>query len=282
MEEKSTDIGCLLRRRIAMRVAEVSGLAGLWRRSLIVRADGTRDTETWVRWLQGPSLYADLRQPAGRPDFSGVRCLRDLTMPQLDWMAAQDGFAGQLLVDDAIFEWRRDIDFQPPGPTPDRGLLERDGDVMIEAGYHSPYIEHWRAESGPPPLYALRLRDSAAGCAGQIVRAGDLFSYARGRAACLPELADLRACIAGAGSVALAQDMADCEISFGAVTAAGWTIERSTLPFREGRRLFADLSPDLDRFEALDRDVTGHDFTRRWAVTAVEGDAVHAVFRARN
>lgn len=264
-----------------MRLFEIAGLSGPWRRSLIVRADGTRDADTWVRWLQGPSDYVDLRQPAGRPDFSSVRCLRDLAMTELDWMAGQDGFAGQLLVDSEIFEWRRDIDFQPPGPTPDRGSLVRDGEVMIEEGYHSPYIEHWHPDGGPtPPLYALRLHDGAAGCAGQIVRVGDLFAYARGRAAALPELPDLRACIAGAGSVTLAQDMVDCEIAFGAVSASGWTIERSTLPFREGQPLFADPSPNLDRPEALDQDATGREFTRRWDVTAIEGEDVHTNFRA--
>src|ERR1700735_5276672 len=93
------DMGRLHSRCVAVRVAEVSALSGLWRRSLIVRADGTRDVSTWVRWLQGPGLCVDLRQPAARPDFSSVQCLRDLTMPQLDWMAGQDGFAGHLLGD---------------------------------------------------------------------------------------------------------------------------------------------------------------------------------------
>ncbi len=256
-----------------MRIVEVSGLSGLWRRSLIVRADGTRDIDTWVRWMQGPSFYVDLRQPQGRPDFSGARCLRDLTMAQLDWMAGQDGFAGQLLVGDGIFEWRRDIDFQPPGPTPDRGSLDRDGDVMIEEGHHSTYIEHWHPDLGPtPPLYALRLHDRSAGCAGQIVRVGDLFAYARGRAAGLPALPDLGAAIAGAGSVALAQDIADCEISFGAVSASGWTVERSTLPFREGQRLFPGILPNHNSLETLDQDAAGRDFTREWKVTAVEGE----------
>lgn len=256
-----------------MRVAEVSALSGLWRRSLIVRADGTRDVGTWVRWLQGPGLYADLRQPAARPDVSTVQCLRDLTMPQLDWMAGQDGFAGQLLGDGGIFEWQRDIDFQPPAPMPDRGSLDRDGDVMIEKGYHSPYIEHWHPDTGStPPLYALRLRDGTGGCVGQVVRVGDLFAYARGRAMGLPELPDLCTCIAGAGSLAQAQDMVDCEISFGVVTASGWIIERSTLPFREGQRLFAESRLDIGRIEALDRDATGCEAVRMWAVTAIEGE----------
>ena len=256
-----------------MREMDVGKLGGLWRRSLIARADGTRDTDTWVRWLQGPGGYIDLRQPAGRPDFTGVRCLRDLTMTQLDWLAAQDGFAGQLLVDDGVFEWRRDIDFQPPGPTPDRGWLDRDGDVMVETGYHSPYIEHWHPEIGPTlPLYAMRLRDSVAGWTGQIVRVGDVFAYARGRAVGLPESPDLRACIAGAGSLFRAQDLADCEISFGSVSASGWMIERSTLPFKEGCRLHAGALPNRDGVETFDIDALGRETTRLWEVTVLEGE----------
>jgi len=256
-----------------MRETDLGNLGGLWRRSLIARADGTRDTDTWVRWLQGPGGYIDLRQPAGRPDFTGVRCLRDLTMKQLDWLATQDGFAGQLLVDDGVFEWRRDIDFQPRGPTPDRGWLDRDGDVMVETGYHSPYIEHWHSETGRKlPHYAMRLRDSVAGSTGQIVLVGDVFAYARGRAMGLPESPDLRACIVGAGSLSRAQDLADCEISFGSVSASGWTIERSTLPFKEGCRLRAGAPPNRDEVETFDIDALGRETTRRWEVTVLEGE----------
>ncbi len=58
------------------------------------------------------------------PDFAVVNCLRDLTPTHLAWMAAQDGFAGTLLAGDGIFEWRRDIDFQPAGRRRlDRGRL---------------------------------------------------------------------------------------------------------------------------------------------------------------
>jgi hypothetical protein len=250
----------------------VSDLTGLWRRSLIVRTDGTRDTATWVHWLQGPSDYADLRQPADRPDFGGVGCLRQLTRAHLDWMARQDGFAGKLLVSDGIFEWCRDIDFQPAGPIPDRGRLIRDGDMMIEEGYHSPYIEHWHPDpNAGTPAYALRLRDSANGCAGRIVRVGTVFMYARGRVAGLPRAPDLAACIAGAGSLFEAQDMVDCEISFGSVSGAGWTIGQSTLPFRQGRGLGLRLSADGRQVRTMDATADDREAVRSWAVIAVEG-----------
>jgi hypothetical protein len=253
---------------------EITDLPGLWRRSLIVRADGSRDTTTWVRWLQGPSDYADLRQPAGRPDFGGVGYLRQLTRKQLGWMALQDGFAGKLLLADDIFEWRRDIDFQPPGSTPDRGRLIRDGDTMIEEGYDRPYIEHWHpAAEAAAPTYALRLRDAVNGCMGHIVRVGALFMYARGRAVSLPSADDLAACLALAGSLSEAQDMVDCEVSFGTVTGAGWTITHSSLPFREGQRLDMQLTADMGRVQASDLTADGRPMRRSWNIVAAEGEA---------
>src|SRR4051794_34826632 len=41
---------------------------GLIRRSLLEHADGRHDVTTSVFWLQGLSLYCDLRRPADRPD----------------------------------------------------------------------------------------------------------------------------------------------------------------------------------------------------------------------
>ena len=258
-----------------MHQLEVSDLTGLWRRSLIVRADGGRDTTSWVRWLQGRSDYADLRQPLGRPDFGGVQCLRQLTRTHLDWMATQDGFAGKLLISGGIFEWRRDIDFQPSGPMPDRGCLTSKGDMVIETGYHSPYIEHWHLDSrSEAPVYALRLEDRANGCAGQIVRVGELFMYARGRSTGLPAAADLAACIACAGSLSDAQDIADCEVSFGSVNGPCWAIRQSTLPFKEGQLLGMRLAGDLHHVETLDLLANGREMSRSWDTIAVEGTVV--------
>ena len=75
-------------------VPTLETLTGLWTRSLIAWPDGRRDTSTQVRWLQGPGFYADLRQPDVAPDFSGVRCLADVTDTQLSWIATQEAFAG--------------------------------------------------------------------------------------------------------------------------------------------------------------------------------------------
>ncbi len=44
---------------------------GLWRRTLLVEADGSRDTGTEVHWLQGLTAYVDTRGFAGRLDQHG-------------------------------------------------------------------------------------------------------------------------------------------------------------------------------------------------------------------
>jgi hypothetical protein len=57
---------------IAPQTRPITGLAeitGLWRRSLMRRPDGRTDPTTAERWMQTPSLFADLRQPANRPSF---------------------------------------------------------------------------------------------------------------------------------------------------------------------------------------------------------------------
>ena len=108
-------------------------MPGMWRRSLLIAADGARDFTTQVRWLQAQTLYVDLRQSAALPDFLHQRCLLDLTFEDCAQLALQEAFAGRLGFDGECFEWLRLIDFQPQscarrcrvavvgGADPDRG-----------------------------------------------------------------------------------------------------------------------------------------------------------------
>src|SRR5215468_8805835 len=136
-------------------VPAIGELRGVWRRSRIEWADGARDDTTAVVWLQGISWYVDLRQPAGAPDFAGVRCLRDLSYEHLTWMARQQGFAGELTRDGSWFRWRHlvDLDARPP-ESPDVGGLSWCGDMLVEAGRYLPYQEHWHRvpEEGGAPV----------------------------------------------------------------------------------------------------------------------------------
>jgi len=122
---------------------------GLWRRSLLVGADGSRDVGGDVRWLQGITAYVDSR-----------------------------GFAGPLHQHGNVFEWHRDVDLEPPGPFPDAGAMAWDGDVLVETGVHEVYSEHWvRDVETTGPCAAAFLR-SATGSRGLLMRVGDLFGWA--------------------------------------------------------------------------------------------------------
>ena len=125
----------------------IAECAGLWRRTLLVEADGSRDTGTNVRWLQGLSLFVDVRGPG-------------------------EGFAGQLDQRLDVFEWTRLVDLQPPG-LPDAGRMSWDGDTLVEVGVHADYTEHWEREAVPAqPCWGMLLS------AAVLVRVGDRFGWA--------------------------------------------------------------------------------------------------------
>lgn len=129
----------------------IADCTGLWRRSLLIGADGTRDAGGDVRWLQGHTAYVDSR-----------------------------GFAGRLQRDGDVFHWHRDVDLEPPGPFPDEGVMHWDGDVLVETGVHENYVEHWvRDDQGAGPIGAAYLR-GADGTVGLLLRVGGLFGWAGG------------------------------------------------------------------------------------------------------
>lgn len=135
-----------------------AGLTGRWERSLLRTAEGYEDTRTEVVWLQGPSLFVDLRLPPEGP---------------------AEGFAGVLTRLGGVYEWWHEIDLAGPAG-PDAGTLTWEDGVLVERGVHEPYLEHWRrAAAVPGPCWALRL----AGPRGQravLVRAGDDIGWACG------------------------------------------------------------------------------------------------------
>jgi hypothetical protein len=117
---------------------------GLWRRTLLITADGTRDTGTDVAWLQGTTVYVDTR-----------------------------GFAGRLGQHNDVFEWRRLIDIESPGPFPDAGRMHWEADTLVEVGVHEDYVEHWVRQDGPAsPCWALFATDAI------LLRAGARFGWA--------------------------------------------------------------------------------------------------------
>ncbi|MEN3305873.1 MAG: hypothetical protein V7603_2075 [Micromonosporaceae bacterium] len=266
-------------------VPTTADVRGVWRRSLIEWADGSRDETTAVRWVQGISWYGDLRQPVGAPSFAGVGCLRDLSEDHLGWLARQQAFAGSLEREDGCFRWGHLVDLDVHGGQPDVGWLAWDGDALVETGRYLPYREAWQRvpAGGQDRVAGLRLRDSCTGQAGLVVRVGSAFAYARARPGGVPH--GLRA--GGLPELVrdmdppAAQDLLDCEVSLGEVGAGGWVIDRSSLPFRMGSRLDT-ASPGVrpgDRrraglHHAVTADVspTGMPVTRTWQVVGVEGE----------
>lgn len=136
-------------------------LTGRWRRTLLIRPDGTDDTTTAVTWLQAGTRYVDLRIPA-------------------DPGIAADGFAGRIRADGTWTCWDRLVDLQPTA-LPDAGRLEADGpDALVETGRHEAYREHWVREGDRAPAIALELKDAVTGDPAVLVRVGHSVGWARG------------------------------------------------------------------------------------------------------
>lgn len=225
-----------------------SDLKGLWRRRWIRWPDGREDAATDVYWLQTDRFYADVRFPPARPTFSGVGSLAQLTPTQREWLATQEGFAGELELHPDGWLWRRDVNYQPPNGARDIGrltYLDPDHRTMLEEGVDAPYTELWqRVDASPdstlwhtPPGHPTRGILAAVG--GHYLLAIDH----RKALAIAPSLTALLK--AGAPPETL-----DMEISIGRRRGSPdtWIIERSTLPWRESHPLFAPAArlPDLE------------------------------------
>ena len=251
----------------------LADLHGAWRRTLVREADGSTDDATAI-WLQGPALFADLRQPPGLAGMVGRSHPKDLDRPQLLALCGQKAFAGTLVPDGDAFSWVRRIDLHPPAPLPDAGTLRWDGEVLVEEGLHEAYLEHWELIEGSPdgsPAAAL-LDDPQEGCTGVLVRVGSWFGYARDRSLPLrTPLAPLVEQVLGCGERAAAAALLDCEVSIGRVRADRWEIVRSTLPHRVGVHLEPGLNPAGDRLRIRDTDPQGRSRPRDWHLSGVRG-----------
>jgi hypothetical protein len=134
-----------------MTAVLASDCVGLWRRTLLINPDGSRDTGTGVTWLQGITAYVDTR-----------------------------GFAGTLSQSDNVFQWHRAVDLEPPGPFPDAGSMHWSDGVLVETGVHADYVEHWCREGvAASPCGALFLV-APGGRPGLLMRVGGLYGWAAG------------------------------------------------------------------------------------------------------
>jgi hypothetical protein len=177
-------------------------LSGTWRRRWIRWPDGREDATTAVWWVQAGRYYGDLRLPAPGPR-----------------PAAPEGFAGELVERDGVFEWRRDVDLRPTGRG-DAGrlrFLDPDHARMIEEGADEPYTELWE-----------RVGVAASGCVLRLDR--PVF----GRGWFVATGADF--------ILATERPHAGAEVSYGRRDPGGanGTVVASTSPSRVGRRAFDD------------------------------------------
>lgn len=154
-------------------LAGLASLTGRWERTLLRDADGTVDTLSRVTWLQGPSLFVDLRLPGDGP--------ADLPA---------QGFAGRLTRDGRVFTWSHEVELGRWDGA-DAATLEWEGGCLAERGAHAGYLEKWRlaaARAAGLPCWGLRLARQG-GQRAVLVRVGDDLGWACGPAACEVSLA---------------------------------------------------------------------------------------------
>lgn len=231
---------------------------GIWRRSLLETEAG-RDTATTVFWLQAAHWHADIRIPAGRPDFTGIGGIDACPATHRAWLATQQGFAGMTSVRaqarGELCSWRRIVDYQPPQERPDEGWMRFDGECLVETGAHERYLEHWHPlADAASPMAVLRAVDSGHAPAEMLFLAGRYAMHVRWPRAASPA----------------AGPRLDLEISFAQRRAGRLAIAHSTLPWMEGRERELRMLADDGRFAELACD--GH--ARTWRILETSGGDV--------
>jgi hypothetical protein len=232
---------------------------GVWKRTLL-QTPQQKDDSTFVRWLQTSLWHADLRVPPG---------LTPICAPEQ--LAMQQGFCGVTQVSQSaqgeVCTWHRRMDFQPPRPDVDAGLMVFETpERVIETGVHARYLEVWeRLPNSTGRYIALGgLLASGEPSPERFLIAGSYAMRVRARSMPWPE-----GNTAGRpmGEVMLAhpasaQAILDFEISFGRLERDGWRIEQSTLPELIGTMLPLNLRKLSDSRAA----VASREVARVWEV----------------
>jgi hypothetical protein len=230
-------------------------LRHVWRRGLLRVPGCADDTTTTVFWLQAARWHADIRIPAGRPDFSGVHSLDECSNAQLEWLATQQGFAGVTTVDLQTQEtnWQRIADFQPPAALPDAGYTVFRRGMLIETGVHADYIEHWHRVPGTGNGHVV-LRRLDTEVPSLLMIAGSMVMHVRARSVDFST--------SGWAGGELLRRQLDFDISCGVRNARGWRIRHSTFPWLEGQQQDVRLTGRDDSYIRL----TINRLASRWEV----------------
>lgn len=222
---------------------------GVWQRISLETKGKPADTTTQAYWIQTSALFADMRIPAGRPDFSGRATLAEYSEDDLLWLARQQGIAGMTLAGDGLLHRRRQVDFQPTRGKDNIRRMHFEGDLLVDENLYGTVQEKWRRLAGPEGgVITLRLLEEAETDGRIVPRKGyllvvsDYFMFVRDRAEFTRHANSLEDLIEaqelGRGEMAR---LLDCEFCFGRRRggAQPWEIRLSTLPYREGKVLFA-------------------------------------------
>lgn len=226
-------------------------MLGCWRRAWIEFSDGTLDDTSSVTWLQTPSLMADVRIAADRPDLAARAGLHECTVDELRALAHSDASSGYtecgpvvigrdgLRAATATWHTRgHGVNYQPVSAFPEPGLMtwSNDATVMFERAPSGAYVEEWRLVPGSrDPLTVTYLGDDV------FYRAGDIAVFVRDRTIPIPRLARLPELLDEyQHDRPTLEALLDCEFSVAARIGDDWLITTSTLPWREGTVLHVD------------------------------------------
>ena len=217
-----------------------SWLLGVWSREWISER-GVSSNTLDVHYLQAPTFFADVRFPVDQLRLRGAVSFADLTDAELRLMARQRGFTGRTTLAGTTATWHHEIDFQPPDGRGDIGRLEPiPGVGMYEHALDDSYIESWRRVTGGEGRFLVMRIERAGRLERILLVVGDHFLYVRNRGKDLPVAESLEALIESRrASRPQIIEYLDCEFSVGRVRggAVPWEIQRSTLPWQDGRHL---------------------------------------------
>ncbi|MEJ0092306.1 MAG: hypothetical protein WDN46_02420 [Methylocella sp.] len=241
-------------------------LIGCWERRYIRFSNGAEDTTTRVVWLQTASGVGDIRVGATRPNLRARSGLDGCARDDLLALAEQDCFCGVTLFDPhgepfptASWPSERELfRFQPVVTFPEPGWLEwRDaGACMIERAPSGAYEEDWRLQPYSRS-FAAHLLQRSASMTTCLYIAGDHAIRARSRSLPITQKMPLAELARKEGyDLPTLRKLMDCEFSYARRRAPGddYTIELSTLPWREGHLLGCAWVEGISSQDAIVRD----------------------------
>ena len=241
-------------------------LMGVWRRRSI-EENGVRDTTTQVTWIQTNCCFGDIRIPADRfvadlaadsaepMDLDNAERLARMSDRSAFTLSKQEGFAGVTQYADGCCEWHRMLDYCPPTGQRDRGTLHWEGDTLVEIGPNDAYVEEWqRIGNGTTAAMTVSSKTNANETAWEkwLVVCGDYFIYMCDRRPALPQNKSLTELLETdtTGTInSQNRQPLNCEVSLGRCTSGQipWEIKQSTLPWKEGSRLWHPDNFSIDR-----------------------------------